>query len=475
MHNAKIVKLILYVSLLLFFACATASRQKEGTAATAENKESDISKLQKAVDKNPKNTKALLELGLAWYEKREFQTAIATLNKVLAIEPNNGKALFYAGTAYEINGDLDNAMEMYKKYNRVNKSSDLRTALEKRLKKLVQLQMQKEIKQTIKDEEKLDATQIPQNSIAVVNFKYMGKDDNLQPLQKGLADLLITDLSKVEKLTVIERLKMQALLSEMGLGMTGLVDARTAPRVGKLLGSAKLINGAYINLEKDQFRIDAGITETASGKFKASDVTGKMNNFFKLEKDLVFNLIKTMGYKLSQQEIDNIRIVPTENLLAFMAYCNALDYTDRGKYDEASQEYLKALQLDPKFELAKQKNQQLSGMSEKLQPMNQLVDIAKAEFEPQTSEVATKTIPAQQPKTTPVAEKSISANAAGTFTSTTPASGLSEPTFIDRLQTTGQIIDFGFIPGVESREPVQEQSQPTFGNTANIEISVPIH
>jgi len=47
--------------------------------------------------------------------------------------------------------------------------------------------------------------------------------------------MLITDLSKVATLQVVERIKMQALLDEMSLGTSGLVDPNTASKVGKLL------------------------------------------------------------------------------------------------------------------------------------------------------------------------------------------------------------------------------------------------
>jgi tetratricopeptide (TPR) repeat protein len=46
--------------------------------------------------------------------------------------------------------------------------------------------------------------------------------------------------------------------------------------------------------------------------------------------------------------------IPTESLLAFMAYARAIDAEDRGHYTEAIDGYQQALQYDPKFTLAKQ-------------------------------------------------------------------------------------------------------------------------
>ena len=74
------------------------------------------------------------------------------------------------------------------------------------------------------------------NSIAVLSFNNRSGQNKLTPLQKGLAVMLITDLVKVEQLRVVERVKIQALLDELELGSSGLVNTKTAPRVGKLLG-----------------------------------------------------------------------------------------------------------------------------------------------------------------------------------------------------------------------------------------------
>ena len=55
------------------------------------------------------------------------------------------------------------------------------------------------------------------------------------PLERGLADLLITDLSRSAQLTVVERDRMQALADEIQLSQSDRVDAATSVRAGKLI------------------------------------------------------------------------------------------------------------------------------------------------------------------------------------------------------------------------------------------------
>ncbi|HHL71793.1 MAG TPA: hypothetical protein ENJ29_04700 [Bacteroidetes bacterium] len=53
---------------------------------------------------------------------------------------------------------------------------------------------------------------------------------------RGMADMLITELVKSGKYTVIERTQIEQVMKEQMLGMTGAVTPETAAKAGKLLG-----------------------------------------------------------------------------------------------------------------------------------------------------------------------------------------------------------------------------------------------
>ncbi len=483
------------ISLFLSSCATTSSNHQLGQKELSRDNFTDaISYLKSALDEDPDNPAILRDLGLAYFQNLEFDKSIDAFNQVLIQVPDDGKSLFYLGAAYEINNDLDNAINAYRKFNIVDSNSSLRDDLKKRLEKLTRKQISQDVANTIQNEANLDTTHIKDKTIAVVYFKYMGSDSALTPLQKGIAEMMITDLSKANALTVVERLKMQQLLEEIGFGTTGLVDAQSAPRVGKLLGASEIVNGAFIDLADEQFRIDAGITQTRTGDFDTRDVIGNLEGFFKLEKNLVFSVIDKMGIQLTQEEIDNIRKVPTESMLAFMAYCKAIDYSDQGMYEQAEQELETALQQDPEFDMAQEQLSMMQEMNVPLSPIENLIQVAEAQFQDvstettETSAVATtesvettqeasetdETVSVADSSPSTASEISMDATVVGESTAEY-SGGLEEPTLLDRMQNTQLIIDIGFIPGMESREPVQEQNQPTFGNTANIEIIVPIH
>jgi hypothetical protein len=77
-----------------------------------------------------------------------------------------------------------------------------------------------------------------------------------------------------------------------------------------------------------------------------------LEQFFALEKQLVFAIIDNLGISLSAEERDAIAKVPTESYLAFLAYSRGLDYQSRGMSQAAKQEFQKATEIDKTFDLA---------------------------------------------------------------------------------------------------------------------------
>jgi TolB-like protein len=294
--------------------------------------------------------------------------------------------------------------------------------------------MEQEAKQALANESAIDVSEIPDRSVAVLYFQNLGSSENLTPLQKGIADMLITDLSQVKELKVVERVKMQKLLEEMGLGQSGLVDASTAPRFGRLLGAGKMVNGSFVDLDQNNIRIDAGMIDTKSSEVqRGKEVTGELERFFRLEKNLALNIIDDMGITLSEEERKAILFIPTESMLAFLAYSKGLDYEDRGMYDQAEAQYQKAVQIDPNFTRARQKSETVTNLED-------------GNFELSAIEE--------------------------TMTSTQTVEAIDTRS---RLESVATNIDRNFVPNIENREPVPEQTNSTtFGSGVPVEIEITI-
>ena len=198
------------------------------------------------------------------------------------------------------------------------------------------------------------------NTLAVLYFRNKTGQKKLDALQKGLALMLITDLSKVDKIQVVERIKLQALLDEMELGTSGLVDQSTAPWVGRLLGAYYVADGEIrespiTDLEIQPYIIDVPF-ETVTSQSPAS---GSMDKFFRMEKKILFGIIEQMNILLSPAEKAILEKPISTSTAALMALFLGIDYSDQGKYENAAEMYQQALNQDPQLQLAKNALQEL--------------------------------------------------------------------------------------------------------------------
>ncbi len=163
--------------------------------------------------------------------------------------------------------------------------------------------------------------------------------------------MIITDLAQIESLTVLERMRVQYLLSEMQMGQTGIVETATAPRAGRLLGAESLIVGS---LEPGSLAVKASVGSTTTEEVVgAFSVTAEEEEFFLLEKEIVYNALKILGVSLTQEEKDRVSKYHTKNLQAALYLGQGLDALDVGEWKEARGFFKQALDIDPRFDLAR--------------------------------------------------------------------------------------------------------------------------
>lgn len=79
--------------------------------------------------------------------------------------------------------------------------------------------------------------------VGVVDFENKTKY-GANRLGTSASDILITELAKSGKFIVVERDKLNTLLGEQKLGMSGAIDTGTAAKVGKILGLNAIVTGA---------------------------------------------------------------------------------------------------------------------------------------------------------------------------------------------------------------------------------------
>ncbi len=200
---------------------------------------------------------------------------------------------------------------------------------------------------------------------------------NLDPLNKGMADMLITEMSQIEAFKVVERQRLQDLLSEMSLGQSGVIDEATSQKVGKLLGAQNLLLGSFMNMFGGKMRVDVRIVEVETGvTLKAVEETGKVDDLFPMIKKLTDKVAKYFKVQLTKQDKERLDGRSGGNLQETLLYSRGLDYEDAGRklqsdgdldgarqmYKKALQNYQDSLKKSPSFGDAKTKVAELQDL-----------------------------------------------------------------------------------------------------------------
>lgn len=342
------VLVVLSASLLV--SCVTVK-----TPGGDEDYSGDIRELLRQLAANPEDPIALREIGIRYFLSKQFDLAKLHLFRSYMRADDDPKTIFYYGLTLEYMGDVQGALAIYIHYSDVSSFSPYRKLIEGRYRALTREMIKQQFQSLLVNEQQLGAERMSPKAVAVFPLSYQGTDPKYEALGKGISEMVIIDLGQIKSLTLIERIRIEALLEELKFGESKLVDRGTAPRLGKLLSAGRVVSGSF-NVSNEKLRMDVAAWDVVARKFPDFKTkSDELENLFKIEKELVFTIIRDLGITLTQEERQRIQFIPTKNILAFMNYCMGLKSEDAYDYQAAKVYYNEALTIDPTFELAKTK------------------------------------------------------------------------------------------------------------------------
>lgn len=201
-----------------------------------------------------------------------------------------------------------------------------------------------------------DAGAATTKTVAVAYFENRSEQPQWEPLAKGLADMLVTDLAGTAGLTVVERDRLQAVLAEIELGKAKFIDPKTARRLGKGLGASHVIVGGF-QVFGGKLRIDARAVLVESGAVTfAAEQTGSADDVFDLEQALAEKLRAGLGLDARTSPVTRSRVSADD----LRTYGSGLDALDDGRIDEARRILGGLAAGRPDFTLAKRGLDRLS-------------------------------------------------------------------------------------------------------------------
>jgi len=192
-----------------------------------------------------------------------------------------------------------------------------------------------------------------------VNSAIGASNEELKPLSKGIADLLIIELAQNPAIRLVERENINQLLQEQDLARDGRVDDATAARIGKLLGAKHMVTGSFVTDRSGTMVITIKSIDTETGRIEYTDMDrDKTDNFLalvsklgaKTNRGLKLPELTAQARQTSEAKADKQKKVPFQ---AVMMYSRAISAADAGNKAEALTLFNQVTTRFPDFEDAK--------------------------------------------------------------------------------------------------------------------------
>lgn len=186
-----------------------------------------------------------------------------------------------------------------------------------------------------------DATPV-RKAVAVLRFDNNTSDAKYDNLGRGLAAMMISDLSVVEELQLVERERMEEIQTELDLSQSGMVDPETAQQVGLIVGAEYVVTGAFMTVDPEM-RLDTRVVRVETTEIvKTADVRGPSDDLFDLQEELASELIDGIEVVLTAEDRERLRERQRENRIGdvetMLAFSSALCLLDHGAYVQALEE-----------------------------------------------------------------------------------------------------------------------------------------
>lgn len=282
-------------------------------------------------------------------------TASVVVAAAQPLAPSDVRGPLVLGACQEQAGRFDDAITTYNAFAAEHPGARGVTTLRAKAQLALRRAAEQTARQALAREAEL-GQQPPQAATVAVLPLVIAGDSSVQPLSRGLAELITTDLAHIRSLRLLERLQIGTLLDELKAGQSERADPATAARVGRLLRAERMVQGTAIipPNESATMQLSATVVTGAGVVRPVGQVTGPFRQLLALEKQVVFDLAGQLGIALTEAERQEILRQGPKSLAAFLAYSRALEDLDRGDYGAAARHFGAAAHADPSFQAARQ-------------------------------------------------------------------------------------------------------------------------
>ncbi len=189
-------------------------------------------------------------------------------------------------------------------------------------------------------------------SLAVMYFENQTGGAELDWMREGLADMLITNLSRSNKISVLSRQQFHLLLEKNGFQPNNEIPFEQTINIARKSRAESFITGSFVKIN-EKIRIDVQLHDTNNGALLATEslIVERAEQILTEIDLLSLKLVKYLGADEPENQT-NFADVMTDNLEAYRYYSLAVEKTQALHNKEAIELLEKAVALDPQFAMA---------------------------------------------------------------------------------------------------------------------------
>ncbi len=188
-------------------------------------------------------------------------------------------------------------------------------------------------------------------AVAVLRFENHTGQARYDNLGRGLAAMMISDLSVLDEIRLVERERIEELQAELAFQQSAHADPATAQTTGLMVGAAFVVTGAIGSIA-DAVLLDTRIADVETAEIvKAADVAGPSDHLLELQQELAEVFIDGLGLVLTDDDRARLRERQEANQIGdietALSLSRALCYLDGGAYERAAEELIDVQKAAP--------------------------------------------------------------------------------------------------------------------------------
>jgi serine/threonine protein kinase/tetratricopeptide (TPR) repeat protein len=197
---------------------------------------------------------------------------------------------------------------------------------------------------------------VPSNkrSLAVMYFDNLSQDQGLRWLERGVTEMLTTNLAQFQNLEVLSSQRLFDIIHTLGKEKLERIDRRTATEVARKANVQAVVSGSILKVDS-KIRLNVVLEGMDTGRVLFSDkVDGdNVQEIFHMVDELTMKIAVNYGVAPSPVEkTPSISEMTTHSVEAFKLYQQGIENSGNLNIFEAIRNFEGAIAIDPQFALS---------------------------------------------------------------------------------------------------------------------------